>query len=103
MERLKEKRGGTMTDEFNEDETAILECVLPSIQTAIRFGDGQIRIQLDISEQYLEEAKKLLNMNNQLLDVMIKIKDQSNELTETAIPYTKEDGTFKATDIKLID
>ena len=62
-----------MTD-FEPDKTAVFEAILPSIQGAIRFGDGQTRIQLDISEEYLEEAKKLLTMNNQALDVMIKVK-----------------------------
>ena len=62
-----------MTD-FEPDKTAVFEATIPSIQSAIKIGDGMTRLTLDITEQYLEEAIKLLTMNNQNLDVMIKVR-----------------------------
>lgn len=48
---------------------------LPNIQSAVRFGEGACRLQLDIPESELPEALKLALMHGRVLHVMIVAED----------------------------
>ena len=82
----------------------IIECFgsLAPVLAAVKIDgtDGNSRIQIEIPASEKEAVLEIAQLQNVLFKLTIEVK---NELTETAIPYTKEDGTFKATDIKLID
>lgn len=51
------------------------EATLPTIQSSVKFGDGQTRIQLDVPEIYKEQAKNFLDLNGKVLRVTIEYDD----------------------------
>ena len=51
---------------------AEFEASLPNIQSALKFGDGMTRVQIDIPVIYKHEAKKFLDMDNKILRVTVE-------------------------------
>jgi len=58
------------------EEEAKFAGSLPAIQSAIKFGDGMMRVQFDLPQTELQEAKKLLDMANKELEIVVRVKEQ---------------------------
>ena len=72
-----ETQGATASDwqAKAEREVATFSAVLPSVATAIRIhGDCGIRIMLDVDDEHIAEALKLVAWRRDVLEVTVRPK-----------------------------